>query len=113
MKLNIKDKIHCEFNNTDLKLATTQKLYCSHTYLYIFTAGSENMPEVLSYLIRHGMIPYWKRLGVLLGLPYADMEAVEAVRVRADERMMAMLSQWLRSGTATKQRLLDVLKIMN
>ena len=81
--------------------------------MYIFTAGSEKMPEVLSYLIHQGMIPYWKRLGVLLGLPYSDMEAVEANHARADERMMGMLSQWLRSNTATKQRLLDALKDMN
>ena len=71
------------------------------------------MTEVLLYLSQRGMTPYWKKLGVFLGLPYSDMEEVEVNHARADERMMAMLSQWLRSGTATKQRLLDVLKNMN
>ena len=64
---------------------------------------------MLSYVEQHGVTSHWKRLGVYLRIPFFKLEVIEANHYKVDERMMDMLDLWLRTGTATKQQLINAL----
>ena len=74
-----------------------------------FSVGPDNLPDVLLYLEQRGMTAYWKKIGILLKLPYSGMEEIEGKYAEADDCIMAMFNQWLMSGTASKLVLLDAL----
>ena len=59
---------------------------------------------------QHGVTSQWKKLGVYLGILLFKLEVIRADHAGADDRMMAMLDLWLRTGTATKQVLVDALR---
>ena len=65
---------------------------------------------MLSCLEARGLGAQWKRIGVFLKLPYPDMDVIEKDRTGVQDRLMAMVYQWLTTGTATKKALGDVLK---
>ena len=51
----------------------------------------------------------WKKLGLLLRVPYPTLEKIELDRQGVDNRKMAMLNHWLCSGAANKEALLKAL----
>ena len=64
---------------------------------------------MLLYLEDRGLVARWKKIGILLKLPYSDLEVIKRNQPDEEERLMAMLNQWLTSGRATKQALVDAL----
>ena len=57
-----------------------------------------------------GLVARWKKIGMMLQLPYSDLEVIKRNQPDEEERLMAMLNQWLTSGRATKQALVDMLR---
>ena len=52
----------------------------------------------------------WKKIGIMLQLRYSDLEVIKRNQPDEEERLMAMLNQWLTSGRATKQALVATLQ---
>ena len=73
-------------------------------------ADSYHFPDLLEYLQAKGFIFRWKVIGGFLRIPYSRLKVIERNEFGEEERMMAMLDQWLSTGTATKQALLDALR---
>ena len=83
----------------------------SVTYILFFCCkGPGHLTEVLMCLIERGLVARWRMIGVLLRLPYSDLEIIENNKIGEENRLIAMLNQWLVSGRATKQALVDVLQ---
>ena len=68
------------------------------------------MSVVLLYLEDQGLVARWKKIGIILQLPYSDLEIIKRNQPDEEERLMAMLNQWLTSGRATKQALATTLQ---
>ena len=78
-------------------------------YFCSFSTVRAHLPDVLFYVEQYGVTSHWKKLGVYLRILLPELEVIEADHPKADERMMAMLDFWLRTGTATKQGLIGAL----
>ena len=65
---------------------------------------------MLCYLEDRGLVARWKKIGIMLQLPYSDLEVIKQNQPDEEECLMAMLNQWLTSGRATKQTLVDALR---
>ena len=92
--------------------------YCTYMY-HVELVGStsfflstvcDHLPDVLFCVEQHGVMPNWMKLGVYLRIPLSKLEVIEADRDKVDSRMMAMLDLWLKTGTATKQGLINALR---
>ena len=81
---------------------------CSTSFVF-FAADCTQLRHVLFYVEQHGVTPHWKKLGVYLGILLFKLNVIETDHGKADDCMMAMLDLWLRTGTATKQELIDAL----
>ena len=57
-----------------------------------------------------GFLPRWKMIGAFLNLSYSNLKVIERNEPGEEDRMMAMLNEWLVSGRATKQALVDALQ---
>ena len=68
------------------------------------------MSALLLYLEDRGLVARWKKIGVMLQLSYSDLEVIKRNQFDEEERLMAMLNQWLTSGRATKQALVNTLR---
>ena len=64
---------------------------------------------MVEHLGRIGMIPYWNRIGLQLGLSYSQLKTIQKDEAAEYDRFTAMLDLWLRTGNATKQALGDAL----
>ena len=78
--------------------------------LHSFFSGRAHLSDVLFIVEQQGVISHWKKLGVYLRIQLPELEVIEADHAKADDRMMTMLDHWLKSGTATKQVLIDALR---
>ena len=65
---------------------------------------------MLIYLQEQGFGPHWKMIGAFLELSYSTLKDIEQNEVGEGDRMMAMVHEWLISGRATKQALVDALQ---
>ena len=54
----------------------------------------------------------WKKLGLFLRVPFPTLEKIELDKQGVDNCKMAMLYNWLCSGTANKETLLVALRKM-
>ena len=84
----------------------------SHTFhfLIFFPSVRAQFRDVLFYVEQHGLTAHWKKLGAYLGIPFPELDVIEVDRAKADDRMMALLDFWLRTGAATKQELINALR---
>ena len=64
---------------------------------------------MVEHLARMGMIPYWNRIGLQLGMSYSQLKTIQKDEAVEYDRFTAMLDLWLRTGNATKQALGDAL----
>ena len=62
------------------------------------------------YLDDRGLVARWKKIGIILQLRYSDLKVIKRNEPNEEERLIAMLDQWLTSGRATKQALVDALR---
>ena len=67
---------------------------------------------MLRYLEKQDLVSRWRRIGLELELTYGDLEVIESNRAREEDRATAMLHQWLISGRATKQALVDAVRVV-
>ena len=65
---------------------------------------------MLPYLEDRGLVPRWRRVGIQLKLTGEALDIIERDRAGEENRAIAMLHQWLISGRATKQALVDALQ---
>ena len=79
---------------------------------YSPSVGSEHLREVLQYLEAQDITTRWKRIGVQLKLSYGDLDKIESNKASVEDCAMAMLYQWLISGRATKQALIDAVQVV-
>ena len=80
-----------------------------HFFCPLF-AGCDQFRDVLFHVEQHGVTSEWKKLGAYLGIPLYKLKVIEADHAKADDRMMDTLDLWLKTGTATKQELIDALR---
>ena len=71
---------------------------------------SKYLCEVLEFSEVQDIISYWRRTGLQLKLRYGELECIECNKARLQDRVAAMLRQWLISGRVTKQALVDALQ---
>ena len=84
----------------------------SYSVIYILfgAVGPDHLSEVMMFLQDLGLVVHWKMIGVLLQLSYPNLEIIENNNARVENRLIAMLHQWLVSGRASKQALVDALQ---
>ena len=70
------------------------------------------MPTVLISLQKRGLTTRWKKIGVLLQVPYPDLEIIKRNEDDEEGRMMATLNKWLTSGNASKEALANALQVL-
>ena len=79
--------------------------------MFFGAVGPDHLREVMMCVHDLGLVVHWKRIGVLLQLSYPKLEIIEYNHPnRVENCLIAMLQQWLVSGRATKQALVDVLQ---
>ena len=84
-----------------------------HATCIISFAEATHLRGVLRYLAKRSLVYCWKRIGIELALTYVDLEVIERDKHDVQDRAAAMLHQWLTSGRATKQALLDAVEEVN
>ena len=82
--------------------------------LYIFTfciyIEATHLCGVLLYLKKHNIVSYWRMIGLELELTNDNLDIIESYRDSVEDCAMAMLHQWLASGRATKQALVEAVQ---
>ena len=78
----------------------------------LFSIGSEHICEALQYLEARDITSRWRRIGLQLKLSYGDLESIASNKASVEDRAMAMLHQWLISDRATKQALIDAVRVV-
>ena len=93
-----------------------------YTYIYIcivyvcidmtFSAGTTHIREVLHYLEKQNLVSRWRRIGLELQLTCDDLNIIKRNNDSVEDCATDMLHQWLRSGRATKQALLEAVQMV-
>ena len=81
-----------------------------HTYNHYIYIGATHLRGVLRYLEKHDLISRWRRIGIELELTDGDLEIVQRNNDSVEDCAVGMLYQWLISGTATKQALVEAVQ---
>ena len=76
----------------------------------IASTEATHLRGALRYLETESHLARWKRIGIELGLTYGDLEIIKSNDDSAEDRAVAMLHQWLTSGGATKQALVEAVQ---
>ena len=66
--------------------------------------------RVLQYVEKHSLVSRWRRIGLVLQLTYDKLDVIQRDRDSVEDCAAAMLHQWLTSGGATKQALVDAVQ---
>ena len=69
-----------------------------------------HLPGVYRYFEAHHLYYRWKLIGLLLQVTYSDLEIIQDRQDSVEGHTMAMLHQWLTSGRATKQALVEAVQ---
>ena len=80
--------------------------------MLIFFIGPSHLSAVFICIKKQGVVTKWKTTGVLLQLPYSDLEVIRRNEDNEEDRMMATLNKWLTSGKASKKALADALQML-
>ena len=78
-----------------------------HATCTFSSAGATHLRGVLRYLEKQNLVSRWKRIGLELELTYDNLEYIQSNKDSVEDCATAMLYQWLTSGRAIKQVLLD------
>lgn len=79
-------------------------------FVFIHFVGPSDLSAVLTCLSKCGVVTRWKKIGVLLDVPYSKLQVIQKDETDEEDRLTAMLYQWLNTGTATKQALMNAMK---
>ena len=78
--------------------------------MFAFFAGPGDLAIVLVCLNECGVVTRWKKIGALLGLLYSNLQMIQKDESDEENRLIAMLNLWLKTGTATKQALMSAMR---
>ena len=67
---------------------------------------------MLQYLEEHNLVSRWRRIGIELELTNSDLDVIQRDRDSVEDCAVAMLDQWLASGSATKQALVEAVQVV-
>ena len=81
-----------------------------HATCIISFAEATQLHKVLRCLEKQSLVSRWRRIGLVLQLTYDNLEVIQHDRDSVEDRAATMLHQWLTSGRATKQALLDAVQ---
>ena len=73
---------------------------------------AKHLLGVLQYLEKQGLVACWWRIGLQVQLTYGDLEVIQGSKDSVQDRAAAMLDQWLTSGRATKQPLVEAVQVV-
>ena len=60
----------------------------------------------------YNLISRWRRIGIELELTNSDLDVIQRERDSVEDRAVAMLDQWLTSSRATKQALVEAVRVV-
>ena len=89
---------------------STSNLYVCVCVCVISSSRADNIRGVFRYLGKHNLISRWRRIGLELELTNGDLDVIQRNRDSVEDRAAAMLDQWLTSGRATKQALVEAVQ---
>ena len=104
---------HITTKSSKARLNSYYSSACTLHYYYtciIPFAGATHLRGVLRYLKKENVVTYWRMIGIELELTYSDLDIIEQNRDTLADRVAAMLNQWLTSGRATKQALMEAVQ---
>ena len=81
-----------------------------HATCIISSAEATHLRGVLRYLKKQNAVANWRMIGIELELTYSDLDIIERNRDTVADRAAGMLNQWLTSGRATKQALVQAVQ---
>ena len=81
-----------------------------HATCVISSAEASHLRGVLRYLKKQNLVSRWRMIGLELELTYDNLDIIERNRDSVEDHAAAMLHQWLTSGRATKQALLEAVQ---
>ena len=81
-----------------------------HATCIISSAEATHLRGVFRYLKKQNLLSRWRMIGLELELNYDNLDIIERNRDSVEDCAAAMLHQWLTSGRATKQALLDAVQ---
>ena len=61
---------------------------------------------------KQGLVARWWRIGLQVQLTYGDLEVIQGSKDSVQYHAAAMLHQWLTSGRATKQPLVEAVQVV-
>ena len=61
---------------------------------------------------KHSLVFRWRRIGLELNLTYSDLKVIKCNNESVEDCATAMLHQWLKSGRATKQALVEAVRVV-
>ena len=67
---------------------------------------------VLRYLEQQSLVARWRRIGLELELTFGDLEVIKCNNDSVEDRATTMLYKWLTSGKATKQALVEAVRVV-
>ena len=59
---------------------------------------------------KQSLVSRWRRIGLVLQLTYDNLEVIQRDRDSMEDCAAAMLHQWMTSGGATKQALVEAVQ---
>ena len=84
-----------------------------YSYMYlIYSSGAKHIRRVLQYVEEHNLVSRWRRIGIELEITNSDLDITQRDRDSVEDRAVAMLDQWLASGSATKQALVEAVWVV-
>ena len=81
-----------------------------HATCIISSAEATHLRGVLRYVKKQNLVSRWKTIGLELELTYDNLEVIKCNNESVEDRVTAMLHQWLTSGRATKQALVEAVQ---
>ena len=79
----------------------------------ISSADATHLHAVYLFLKKQHLVSHWKMIGLILELDYDNLEVIKGNNDRVEDRATAMIHQWLTSGRATKQALVEAVQEEN
>ena len=80
------------------------------TCIIISSAEATHLRGVLRYLKKQNVVSSWRMIGLELELTYDNLGVIQRDGDTVADRATAMLHQWLTSGRATKQALVEAVQ---
>ena len=78
----------------------------------VSSSGAKHIRGVLRYLEEHNLVSRWRRIGLELELTNDLLDVTQRDRDSVEDCAAAMLHEWLTSSIATKQALVEAVRVV-